>query len=85
MADEFTKGFGTLTVGSLGWIVIAGWYNTPTFAAQDEPQLLAPDPTNVGLYGETALVLKDVLFWFALFGALFFWVIIPTAHQLRSS
>ncbi|UPV74918.1 hypothetical protein M0R89_02350 [Halorussus limi] len=85
MADEFIKGLGVATVGGLGSMVIAGWYNTPTFAARQEPQLLAPDPTNVGAYGQFALVLKDALFWFALVGVLVFWVIVPAVHQLRSS
>lgn len=84
MADEFAKGLGILTAGGLGWLVLAGWYNTPTFEAKDHPQLLAPDPTTIDLYGEFALVLKDALFWFVVLGVLTFWILVPAAHRLHS-
>jgi len=74
MADEFVKGFGILVTAGLGWMTLAGWFNTPSFEGE---QFLAPDPTVTTVYGEIALVLKDVLLWFAILGALAFWVVIP--------
>jgi len=61
-------------------MVLAGWYNTPSF---EGAQLTGPNPANVGIYGEPALVLKEGLFWFAILGALTFWVVIPAAQQAR--
>lgn len=75
MADEFGKGFAILVTAGLGWITIAGWYNTPSF---EEKQFILPAPKNLSAYGEAALLLKDVIFWFAVFGVLMFWVVIPT-------
>lgn len=84
MADEFAKGFGILVSAGFGWMVLAGWYNTPGF---EEAQLLGenPDPGTLGPYAEIALALKDVLFWFAIFGALTFWVVIPALRQTRAA
>lgn len=80
MADEFVKGFGILVTAGLGWMTLAGWYNTPGF---EDTQLIAPDPTVNTIYGEIALVVKDALFWFAILGALTFWVIIPAYRVAR--
>lgn len=77
MADEFIKGLGILTGAGLAWMVLAGWYNTPSFEGE---QLTAADPTNVDMYTGAALVLKDALFWFAILGALLFWVVIPAVR-----
>ena len=82
MADEFIKGLGILTGAGLGWLVLAGWYNTPSFEGS---QLGAPNPTNVGIYGEPALLLKEALFWFAILGAVTFWVVIPAVRQARET
>jgi hypothetical protein len=82
MADEFAKGLGILMTAGLGWMVLAGWFNTPSFEGQ---QLLAPNPENVDVYGQMALVLKDALFYFAIFGALTFWVVIPAVEELRAA
>ncbi|PSQ16096.1 hypothetical protein BRD00_12080 [Halobacteriales archaeon QS_8_69_26] len=80
MADEFIKGLGILTGAGLGWMVLAGWYNTPEF---EGAQLTAPNPGTVGAFGEPALLLKEGLFWFAILGALAFWILIPAAQQAR--
>jgi hypothetical protein len=82
MADEFAKGLGILMTAGLGWMVLAGWYNTAGF---EDTQLIAPDPENVEVYGQLALLLKDALFWFALIGALTFWVIIPAVDEARDA
>jgi hypothetical protein len=63
-------------------MILAGWFNTPSF---DSVQLLSPNPENVGALGSLALVLKDALFWFAILGALTFWVILPLIEQTREA
>ena len=40
MADEFIKGLSIFTGAGLGWMVLAGWYLTPSFESQQ--QLVAP-------------------------------------------
>jgi hypothetical protein len=80
MADEFVKGLGVLTGGGFVWMIMAGWYNTPHF---DEQQLIAPTPENLDLYGQIAVVVRDVAFWFAILGALLFWVVIPAYREGR--
>lgn len=82
MGDEFIKGLAALTGGLLGWMVFAGWYNTGGFESR---QLTAPGPESVELYGTIALVLKETLFWFAIVGALTFWVLIPAGRQARAA
>jgi hypothetical protein len=82
MADEFAKGLGIAVTAGLGWMVLAGWYNTPSFEGQ---QLLAPNPENVEGYSQLALILKEALFWFAVLGALTFWVVIPAINEARNA
>lgn len=82
MADEFVKGLTTLTGAGLVWMVLAGWYNTPEF---EGAQLIGPDPENLGMYDSAAIVLKDALFWFAIIGALVFWVVIPAVRVGRAA
>ncbi len=82
MADEFIKGFGILSGAGLGWMILAGWYNTPGF---EEDQLVMPPPETIDVYGELALVVKEALFWFAILGALVFWVLIPGLRQVREA
>ena len=82
MADEFAKGFGILTTAGLGWMVLAGWFTTASF---EEGQLIAPPPENPDMYGQMALLLKDALFWFAIIGALTFWIVIPAIDQAREA
>jgi hypothetical protein len=81
MADEFAKGLAILTGAGLGWMVLAGWYNTPSF---EGAQLTGPNPSSLGAYGDLALLLKEALFWFAILGALTFWIVIPAAREVRA-
>jgi hypothetical protein len=80
MADEFAKGLAILTGSGLLWMVFAGWFNTPDF----NTQFIAPNPSNPGPYVDAAIVLKEGLFWFAILGALAFWVVIPAAREFRA-
>jgi len=80
MADEFMKGFAVFVTAGLGWLTLAGWYNTPGF---EDTQLIAPDPAAATFYDTIALLLKDILFWFAILGALTFWVVIPAVREAR--
>jgi len=75
MADEFAKGFAVLTAAGLGWITLSGWYNTSSFESTE--QLIEAAPQNLGVYGQLALVTREALFWFAIVGAVTFWVVIP--------
>lgn len=76
------KGFGILTGAGLGWMILSGWYTTPEF---EGTQLIMAPPENPDIYGEIALVAREGLFWFAIFGALVFWVLIPGIRQLREA
>lgn len=82
MADEFMKGFTILMSSALGWMVIAGWYNTPSFT---ENQLSAAAPENLQMLDQLALTFKTGLLWFAILGVLTFWVLIPAGRELRKS
>lgn len=83
MADEFIKGLGALMVGGLGWMTIAGWYRTPSFEGE---QLTGAIPTEgLTVYDQVALLLMDVFFWFAIFGALTFWVLLPLFEEVRAA
>jgi hypothetical protein len=81
MADEFVKGLGILTGAGMVWMVLAGWYNTPSF---DGPQLIGANPENLDVYGELALTLKEAMFWFAITGAVVFWVVVPAVREFRA-
>jgi hypothetical protein len=86
MADEFAKGLGILTTAGLAWMVLAGWFNTSveSFETTGPPlQLAGPNPEDPTFYVEVALLLKEALFWFAIFGALTFWLVIPAAREAR--
>lgn len=80
MADEFIKGLGVFTSAGLIWFTVSAWFNTPSF---EETQLIAPSPDDVGLYSDVLIGLRDVAFWFAILGALTFWVAIPAAREGR--
>ncbi|WP_276271290.1 DUF7314 family protein [Haloarcula litorea] len=82
MADEFMKGFGALMVGGLGWMTIAGWYRTPSFEGAQLIGELPPVESRT-VFDSIAIALMDVFFWFAVFGALTFWVVIPAISQAR--
>ncbi len=78
MGDEFIKGFGILTGAGLLWMIVSAWFNTEGF---EGTQLIAEGPGSVGPYSTILVGLRDVLFWFAILGALTFWVVIPAARQ----
>jgi hypothetical protein len=82
MADEFIKGFAILTSGMLGWMVFAGWYNTPSF---EEGQFAMPPPEELQMLDQLALTFKSGLLWFAILGALVFWVVIPLAREIKKA
>ncbi|QCC49759.1 DUF7314 family protein [Halapricum salinum] len=80
MADEFVKGLGILMTAGLGWMIVAGWYLTPSF---EGTQLLGEWPENPDLYAQIALAIGDGLFWFAILGTLTFWIVIPAGRKVR--
>lgn len=80
MADEFIKGLGILTGAGLIWFTVSAWFNTEGF---EGTQLIAANPDDVGLYAEILIAIKDVAFWFAILGALTFWVVIPAVREGR--
>ncbi|EMA50160.1 DUF7314 family protein [Halococcus thailandensis] len=82
MSDEFIKGLATLCGGLFGWMVFSGWYTTEGF---ESTQLIAEVPTDPAIYGNIALTLREALFWFAIFGAITFWVLIPAGRQARAA
>jgi len=83
MADEFAKGLGIFTGAGLAWMVLAGWYRTPSFeGAQLTGSVELQNPT---VYDQIGLLLMDGLFWFAVLGALTFWVVIPGIEQARAA
>lgn len=83
MADEFVKGLGIATTAGLAWMVLSGWYNTPTF--DSTRQMLEPAPQSLDVYGQLALVLRDAMLVFGILGALTFWVFIPAVQQARAT
>ena len=86
MADEFVKGLGILTGAGMLWMVLAGWYRTPSFESTE--QLVAPltvDAANATLLNVVAITLMDVFFWLALLGPLTFWVLIPAGREARKA
>jgi hypothetical protein len=83
MSDEFAKGLAMLTGGLLGWMVLSGWYTTDSF--ESPIQLIAEPPEGLELFGTLALTLREALFWFAIVGALVFWVFIPAGRQARTA
>jgi hypothetical protein len=82
MSDEFAKGLVALCGGLFGWMVFSGWYTTEGF---ESTQLIAEAPTDLAIYGNIALTLREALFWFAIFGAITFWVLIPAGRQIRAA
>jgi hypothetical protein len=47
-----------------------------------EPVVVSPGDTN--LFNAIGITLMDVFFWFAIFGALTFWVLIPAGRQAQT-
>lgn len=84
MADEFIKGLGIFTGASLAWLVLASWYRTESFEATNQlvgPVTVAGD----NFFNGIGVALMNVMFWFALLGALTFWVLIPGWRQAKSA
>lgn len=81
MADEFAKGFGILSVAGLIWMILAGWYRTPSFAGK---QLTAEVSQASNVYEQMAYLIMDAMFWFMILGPLTFWVLIPLGRQLHA-
>jgi hypothetical protein len=82
MSDEFVKGLGILMAGGLIWMVLSGWYATPSFSGA---QLTGAVPEDPSAYGSLALVLRDGVFWFTVLGTLTFWVGIPAVTEAREA
>lgn len=80
MADEFIKGFGILSGAGLIWMMLAGWYRTDSFGGK---QFTAARPENPSTIDSLGLLLMDAMFWFAIIGALTFWVLLPVLRQTR--
>ncbi|MFB6195702.1 MAG: hypothetical protein ABEI80_05995 [Haloplanus sp.] len=86
MADEFIKGLGIFTGAGLGWVVLASWYRTPSFeSTQQLVAPISPNPASANLFNLMAIELMNVLFWFAVFGPLAFWVLLPAVREARSA
>ncbi|QCC48261.1 DUF7314 family protein [Halobellus limi] len=85
MADEFVKGLGIFTGAGLAWMVLAGWYRTPSFESQE--QLVSPVSLSdsATMFDTLGVLLMDMFFWFAIIGALTFWVGIPVIRQAREA
>lgn len=83
MADEFAKGLAIFMGAGLAWLTLAGWYRTPSFEGSGV-QLVAEAPEATSIYGTIGIVLMDVMAWFAVIGALTFWVAIPLLEQTRT-
>jgi hypothetical protein len=81
MADEFAKGLGILTGCGMIWIAISTWLTTESFAGT---QLIAPPPEDPGTYAQLLLVLRELVWWFMIFGVVTFWILIPTFRQIQS-
>lgn len=82
MADEFAKGLGIFTAAGLGWMTLAGWYRTPEFEGK---QLTAAVEGSLTFYDQIGVLLMEGLFWFAILGALTFWVVIPALNEARAA
>ncbi|WP_396610337.1 hypothetical protein ACH9L7_08750 [Haloferax sp. S1W] len=85
MADEFIKGLGILTGSGLAWMVLASWYRTSSF--ESTKQLIEPLGSGApeGIFNLMGVILMDVFLWFALLGALTFWVLIPAGRQVMAA
>lgn len=82
MADEFVKGLGILTGAGLAWLTLASWYRTPEF---EGPQLSGSVQGAATIYDQLGVALMNGLFWFAILGAITFWVVIPAAREARAA
>ena len=83
MADEFIKGLALFCGAGLAWMVLAGWYRTPSF--ESSRQLIAAPPEPGTVFDAIGIFLNNVFFWTAIVGALTFWLLVPAIHRLRDS
>ena len=83
MADEFIKGLALFCGAGLAWMVLAGWYRTPSF--ESSRQLIAAPPEPGTVFDAIGIFLNNVFFWTAIIGALTFWLLVPAIHRLRES
>ncbi|UIP00855.1 hypothetical protein Hbl1158_05725 [Halobaculum sp. CBA1158] len=83
MADEFIKGMGLFAGAGLAWMVLAGWYRTPSF--ESPRQLIAAPPEPNTVFDAIGIFLNDVFFWTAIVGAITFWLLIPAINEIRDS
>jgi hypothetical protein len=63
-------------------MVLSGWFTTPGF---EDTQLVGEIPGNLDAYGQAAIVLREVMFWFIVLGVLTFWVVLPAVEQFRDA
>ncbi len=82
MADEFIKGLATFSGASLLWMILAGWYRTPSF---DGPQFTAPPPEDPSTYDAMGILIMDGMFWFMILGTIAFWVVIPLYKEFTAA
>ena len=82
MADEFMKGLGIFTGFGLAWLVLAGWYRTPSF--ESTRQLIAQPREPATAFDAIGVFLNDVFFWTAIIGALTFWILVPLARETKA-
>jgi len=83
MADEFIKGLALFCGAGLAWMVLAGWYRTPSF--ESPRQLIAAPPEPNTVFDAIGIFLNDVFLWTAIIGAVTFWLLVPAIHRLRGS
>jgi hypothetical protein len=83
MADEFMKGFGLLSGAGLLWIMFAGWYRTSSFESTKQLIEAPAEPNTV--FDALGIFASDLMLWFAITGALMFWLVIPAARQARGA
>ncbi|WP_435335512.1 DUF7314 family protein [Haloarchaeobius sp. TZWWS8] len=81
MADEFGKGMAIATGAGLIWMVLAGWYKTPSFEGK---QLTGAVPESPNAFDAMGIIVMDGLFWFTILGTLTFWLVIPAAREARA-
>jgi hypothetical protein len=85
MADEFMKGLGLFTGAGLLWMVLAGWYRTPSFESPRQLIGAPPAMSSVSVFDQIGIFLNDVFFWMAIVGPLTFWVLVPAIRQAREN
>jgi len=82
MSDEFVKGLGVLMAGGLIWMVLSGWYATPSFNGAQLIGAVPEDPTG---YTGLGLLVREGVFWFTVLGTMAFWIGVPAVERARES